>query len=67
VNGPAGSIQAPCPPGQHPLGGGYKLNSEHLTVRASYPDATGWVIEVANDDAPNSYSGTVYVVCATVA
>jgi hypothetical protein len=36
-------------------------------VRASYPDATGWVIEVANDDAPNSYSGTVYVVCATVA
>jgi hypothetical protein len=70
VDGTGGFAQANCPPGDTPVGGGYKINPADPTfpvsVTVDQPDTAGWSVQLtstASDDG-GAVTLTAYAVCA---
>jgi hypothetical protein len=64
---PAGgraTIQASCPAGKKPLGGGFSSDAE-IEIRYSVPLAEGWAVGAVNNDTGGSWGVAAWVICAS--
>jgi hypothetical protein len=59
-------IEADCPEGKRPVGGGYDAGEPHVHVWASEPSGDwGWHVSAINESTTNSAIVTAYVLCTT--